>query len=318
LEVLLVDHRGRGLAGDAQDRHGVAGRGVQAGDHVGAGGAGGADADTDVAGPGAGVALGHVRGALHMAGKGVGDAAGCLERRVEGVDRRAGNTERVGDALALEDLNCRAGSGHSSHGVLLLRPSDSLSRRAPRSAPPVGTCSTSAFFPSCGNLLLLSGMNVGRPDEARQENEGAGTGRMRPPPGGPARAGGRRWPQVADRRAAEGGRWGPRGAGPGGRSGNGVAMSEYLTVRCPVCRRAPRSTLPSYPCACGAPVAPPLDRHRPAVPVAHRAWQEEWVTVRCAACGLPGEWPRPELGCPCGTSLRIPVAEDRTAAAPDG
>ncbi|MBM7090453.1 hypothetical protein [Streptomyces sp. NPDC057115] len=95
-------------------------------------------------------------------------------------------------------------------------------------------------------------------------------------------------------------------------------MSEYLTVRCPVCRRAHRYTLPSYPCACGAPVAPPLDRHRPAVPVAHRAWQEEWVTVRCAACGLPGEWPRPELGCPCGTSLRIPVAEDRTAAAPDG
>src|SRR5690606_22918935 len=84
----------------------------------------------DVAGPGAGVALGHVRGALHMAGEGVGDAAGCLERRVEGVDRRAGNAERVGDALALEDLNCRAGSGHSSHGVLLLRPSDSHSRRA--------------------------------------------------------------------------------------------------------------------------------------------------------------------------------------------
>ncbi|WP_432054950.1 hypothetical protein [Streptomyces sp. bgisy022] len=95
-------------------------------------------------------------------------------------------------------------------------------------------------------------------------------------------------------------------------------MSEQLRVRCPVCRRAHRYTAPSYPCACGAPVVPPLDRARPAVPVVHRAWQEEWVTVRCPACGLSGEWPRPTLGCPCGTSLRIPVAEDATDAEPDG
>ncbi len=50
-------------------------RGVQAGDHVGAGRAGGADADADVAGRGAGVALGHVRGALDVAGQHVVDAA---------------------------------------------------------------------------------------------------------------------------------------------------------------------------------------------------------------------------------------------------
>ena len=64
--------------------------------------------------------------------QGVLDAAGRLERRVEGVDRRTGHTERVGDALALEDLNCRSGSGHTSHRVLLIRLSDSHSRRAPR------------------------------------------------------------------------------------------------------------------------------------------------------------------------------------------
>ncbi len=67
-----------------------------------------------------------------MAGEGVGDPAGGLQGRVEGVDRRAGDAERVGDALTLEDLNCRAGSGHSSHRVLLLRLSDPHSRRAPR------------------------------------------------------------------------------------------------------------------------------------------------------------------------------------------
>lgn len=132
LEVLLVDHGGRGLARDAQDRDRVAVRGVEAGDHVGAYRARGADADTDVAGTGTGVALGHVRGALDMAGEGVVDATGCLERGVERVDRRTRDAERVADALALEDLDCRAGSGHTSHGVLLLRLSESPHRRAPR------------------------------------------------------------------------------------------------------------------------------------------------------------------------------------------
>ncbi len=56
-----------------------------------------------------------------MAGEGVVDAPGGLERGIEGVDRRAGHAERVRDAFAFEDLNCRAGSGHSSHRVLLLR-----------------------------------------------------------------------------------------------------------------------------------------------------------------------------------------------------
>ncbi|GGL81740.1 hypothetical protein GCM10010129_26830 [Streptomyces fumigatiscleroticus] len=85
-------------------------------------------------------------------------------------------------------------------------------------------------------------------------------------------------------------------------------MSEMVPVRCPDCRREHPFTAPSYPCACGTPVAPPLDPHTTATAVVHRSWDEEWVTVRCAACGRASEWPHPELGCPCGTMLRVPVA----------
>lgn len=94
-------------------------------------------------------------------------------------------------------------------------------------------------------------------------------------------------------------------------------MPESLPVRCPACRRSHRYTAPSYPCACGAPVTPPLDPDGVPGPVGHRAWNEEWVAVRCGRCGLRGEWPRPELGCPCGTVLLIPVAGPR-ASAPAG
>lgn len=116
LEVLLVELRDRGLARDAEDRDRVGDRRVQAGDHVGAGRAGRTDADTDVAGLGTGVALGHVGGALDVAGQRVADAADVLELAVEGVDRRAGHAERGGDAFALEDLNGRCGGGHTRHG----------------------------------------------------------------------------------------------------------------------------------------------------------------------------------------------------------
>ncbi|GGX31304.1 hypothetical protein [Streptomyces lomondensis] len=94
-------------------------------------------------------------------------------------------------------------------------------------------------------------------------------------------------------------------------------MAETVPVRCPACRREHRYTAPAYPCVCGAPVAPPLDRHRAATPVAHRVWQDDWVTVRCASCGRRGEWPRPELGCPCGVVLRVPVADGDALAGQD-
>ncbi|MGW2824101.1 hypothetical protein ACWC24_24355 [Streptomyces sp. NPDC001443] len=85
-------------------------------------------------------------------------------------------------------------------------------------------------------------------------------------------------------------------------------MSESLPVRCPACRREHLYASPSYPCVCGAPVAPPLDPRGTPRALTHRVWEEQWVTVRCAACGSRGQWPAPELGCPCGTVLRLPVA----------
>ena len=88
-------------------------------------------------------------------------------------------------------------------------------------------------------------------------------------------------------------------------------MAETVPVRCPACRREHRYTAPAYPCVCGAPVAPRLDRDGSATPVSHRVWQDDWVTVRCGSCGRRGEWPRPEVGCACGVVLRVAVVEGR-------
>ncbi|WP_323138416.1 hypothetical protein [Streptomyces sp. NBC_01571] len=85
------------------------------------------------------------------------------------------------------------------------------------------------------------------------------------------------------------------------------AMAESVPVRCPACRREHLFAASSYPCVCGAPVTPPLDRLADPVPVTHRVWDDDWVTVPCDACGREDEWPHPELGCACGTVLRIPV-----------
>ncbi|MFJ2924820.1 hypothetical protein ACIPIU_07270 [Streptomyces massasporeus] len=99
-------------------------------------------------------------------------------------------------------------------------------------------------------------------------------------------------------------------------------MAETVPVRCPACRREHRYTAPAYPCVCGAPVAPRLDRDGSATPVSHRVWQDDWVTVRCGSCGRRGEWPRPEVGCACGVVLRVAVVAERgatgRAAAGDG
>jgi hypothetical protein len=86
-------------------------------------------------------------------------------------------------------------------------------------------------------------------------------------------------------------------------------MAETVPVHCPACRREHRYTAQAYPCVCGAPVAPRLDRAGPATPVSHRVWQDDWVTVRCGSCGRRGEWPRPEVGCACGMVLRVAVVE---------
>ncbi|MEU9897102.1 hypothetical protein ACIBCS_33325 [Streptomyces phaeochromogenes] len=86
-------------------------------------------------------------------------------------------------------------------------------------------------------------------------------------------------------------------------------MSESVPVRCPACRREHVYAAPSYPCVCGAPVAPVLDRSTLPEAVTHHTWDEGWVTIRCDSCGRTDHWPRPELGCPCGVLLRIPVTD---------
>ncbi|MFD4523019.1 hypothetical protein ACFWP7_03580 [Streptomyces sp. NPDC058470] len=90
-------------------------------------------------------------------------------------------------------------------------------------------------------------------------------------------------------------------------------MAESVPVRCPACRREHLYAALSYPCVCGAPVTPPLDRLAEPAAVTYRTWDEDWVTVRCEACGREDQWPAPELGCPCGTELRIPVRGIRRA-----
>ena len=93
-------------------------------------------------------------------------------------------------------------------------------------------------------------------------------------------------------------------------------MSESVPVRCPACRREHVYTAPAYPCACGTPVRPPLDRATEPTAVTHRTWDDDWVTLRCPSCGGRTPWPYPELGCPCGTVLRIPVLLPGTTPAP--
>ncbi|MGF6807019.1 hypothetical protein OKW30_002145 [Paraburkholderia sp. Clong3] len=119
LEVFLVQTRARRLACDSQNRNRVGLCGVQTGDHVGARGARGADAHADVARLRAGVALGHVRRAFHMAREHVADAAGFAHRRVERVDRGARHAERGIDAFFFEHQNGGVDGSHFGHECLL-------------------------------------------------------------------------------------------------------------------------------------------------------------------------------------------------------
>ncbi|MEV8567363.1 hypothetical protein AB0436_17630 [Streptomyces sp. NPDC051322] len=89
-------------------------------------------------------------------------------------------------------------------------------------------------------------------------------------------------------------------------TGSGEATGT-ARVRCPDCLREHAYVAAVLPCACGAPLAPPLLEGAPPEPITHRTWSEDWVMVRCEACGRRDEWPQPELGCSCGAVLRIPV-----------
>ncbi|MBO1331327.1 hypothetical protein [Streptomyces sp. VRA16 Mangrove soil] len=93
-------------------------------------------------------------------------------------------------------------------------------------------------------------------------------------------------------------------------------MAEPVHVRCPACLREQAYVPPALPCACGAPVAPPLLRGVPVETVDERTWDDDWVTLRCPVCGRRDRWPRPEVGCDCGTVLRIPVQDDEVPPTP--
>ncbi|MNF66070.1 hypothetical protein D3C84_478530 [compost metagenome] len=120
LEVLLVHARPRRLPGDAEDRDGVGAGRVQAGDHVGAGRAGGADAHADVAGVGAGVALGHVRGAFDVASQDVVDTTDFLQCGVQRVDGGAGDAERGVNAFAAHHQYGGLDCSHFGHCLVPL------------------------------------------------------------------------------------------------------------------------------------------------------------------------------------------------------
>ncbi|MFE7135780.1 hypothetical protein ACFVIM_33515 [Streptomyces sp. NPDC057638] len=94
-------------------------------------------------------------------------------------------------------------------------------------------------------------------------------------------------------------------------------MAEAVPVRCPSCGREHLFASPVYPCACGAPLAPPLLPSAPPEQIVRRTWDDDWVRVRCESCGRQDHWPQPELGCPCGTLLRIPVRAAEEPPAPE-
>ncbi|MNM90485.1 hypothetical protein D3C81_1027480 [compost metagenome] len=109
-----------GLAGDAEDRDGVGGGTVQAGDHVGAGWAGGADAHADVARVGTGVTLGHVRGAFDVTSEDVIDATDFLQGRVQRVDGSPWDAERGIYTFTAHDQNGCIDCSHFAHGLCLI------------------------------------------------------------------------------------------------------------------------------------------------------------------------------------------------------
>jgi hypothetical protein len=85
-------------------------------------------------------------------------------------------------------------------------------------------------------------------------------------------------------------------------------MAESVLVRCPVCGQERSYTAPTFPCACGAPLAPPVLLGGLPVHVEHRSWDDSWVRLRCPDCGRADQWPQPEFDCTCGALVRLPVS----------
>jgi RNase P subunit RPR2 len=85
-------------------------------------------------------------------------------------------------------------------------------------------------------------------------------------------------------------------------------MAESVLVRCPACGREHRYTAPTFPCACGTPLSPPVRPGAPPVEIRHRSWDDSWVRLHCPDCGRTDHWPQPEFDCPCGALVRLQVA----------
>ena len=115
LKVFLVEPGARRLPGDAQDRNGIGGCRIKAGDHIRSGRAGGADTDADIAGFSAGITLGHMRGTLDVTRQDVADRAARPQRRIKRIDRRPRNTKGAIDPFLLQDTNCRINGTHFCH-----------------------------------------------------------------------------------------------------------------------------------------------------------------------------------------------------------
>ncbi len=253
-------------------------------------------------------------------GRGCGRCRRPPEGLVEGVDRRARHTERVGDAFALEDPTAaRAAVIRGMDAPASAWRMRALSRR-PESCDP---CVTSAIRKSVS--VIRKQCRGGSRSPSRD-------GRMRPN-APPPPAGGGRWITpgngnrqrarhvpvqgtggAADRAAAceePGPSADPEARGQGQPRESRSDVGDNVPVRCPVCRRTHPYTPTHYPCACGAPVTPPLMRGAPCRADHPPDLERRVVTVRCGACGQQTQWPQPELGCPCGTVLRIRCGPSR-------
>jgi hypothetical protein len=115
LEILFVQLCAGRLAGDAEDGYAIGECRVEAGDHVGAGRAGGADAHTDIAVFRTRKAVSHVGGAFDMARQDVADGAARLHGGIERVDGSTRNAEGDGNSLALEHAHGGIDGSHSGH-----------------------------------------------------------------------------------------------------------------------------------------------------------------------------------------------------------
>ena len=88
-------------------------------------------------------------------------------------------------------------------------------------------------------------------------------------------------------------------------------MAESVPVRCPACGREHRYTAPAFPCACGAPLAPPVLPGAPPEVVRHRRGTTRGYGCAARTCGRADQWPQPEFDCPCGALVRMPVEGER-------